>query len=76
MTELERLLITVFEDDLTDLDDGRAFADVQGWDSLKHAELIVGIEERFGVELTREEIERIVSKATLRAVLAEKGHDV
>jgi acyl carrier protein len=56
--------------------DETLFADVAGWDSLKHVELIVGLETRFGIELTADEIERLTSKRAAREILAARRVDV
>lgn len=47
--------------------------DVESWDSLKHMELIVAIEEKFGVQLSFGEIVIMNSVEGIRRVLAEKG---
>ena len=46
--------------------------DVAGWDSLKHIELIVSLEARFGVKFKTYEIGRMESVADLLARLREK----
>ena len=47
-------------------------ADVEMWDSLRHMELIVAIEEKFGLQLEFDEISRMQSLGEIRRVVAEK----
>jgi acyl carrier protein len=75
MTRLEQLLDEIFGDDAATLGDDTRFAALADWDSLKHVELIVGIETRFGIQLESEEVARLTSKAGARDVLAAKGCD-
>jgi acyl carrier protein len=76
MTALDQLLGQIFEECDGGIPDDLPFADAAGWDSLKHAELVVAIEARFGVDLSRDDIVEITSKRALRKLLAGKGHDV
>lgn len=46
------------------------------WDSLKHMELILSIEERFGLTLDGDEIARMISVAEVEEVLRSKGVEV
>jgi acyl carrier protein len=71
MAKLDQLVSDLFDDDDAVADD-TLFADLAGWDSLKHVELIVGLEAKFGIELTAAEIERLTSKRAAREILAER----
>ncbi len=46
------------------------------WDSLKHMEVVVGIEENFGITLEAEEIVTITSVTEIKRVLSAKGIDL
>lgn len=50
-----------------------AMATTDSWDSLRHMELIVAIEETFGIELDGDEIASMRSVAAVEAVLGRKG---
>lgn len=50
-----------------------AMADVPAWDSLAHMELIVSLEEHFGIVLTPDEIVAMTSVAGIKQVLNNKG---
>lgn len=76
MSKLDQLIIELFDDEVTPIDDDTPFADVRGWDSLKHVELIVAFEARFGVELTTQEIERLTCKRAARETLTARHVDI
>jgi len=50
-------------------DDSTSLRDLEGWDSLKHVRLIVGLEERLGAQLEAEEIEGLSTLGDVRRVL-------
>ena len=72
MPTLDQLVRDLFSGDAVTIDDDTPFAAVDGWDSLKHVELIVAIETRFGVELTAEEIEQLTCTRAAREILARR----
>jgi acyl carrier protein len=47
--------------------------DLEGWDSLKHVQLVVGLEGRFKVKLSADEIKAMVTMADIDRILKEKG---
>ena len=49
--------------------------DIEGWDSLKHVLLVVGLENKLNAKLTAEEIQGIVTVDDVGRVLREKGVD-
>jgi acyl carrier protein len=46
--------------------------DIEGWDSLKHVQLILRLEGMLDAKLTAEEIQRIVTLADVGRVLTQK----
>lgn len=73
MAQLRKLMaevLTIPEDEVVD-DLSMSGSDV--WDSLRHMELIVSIEETFEIELTGDEIVDMTSVAAIRSVLSAKG---
>ncbi len=73
MSRLDDLVTEVFDEEADSLGDETPFTDCSSWDSLKHAELVVGIENRFGVDLSADEIRRLTTKRAVRALLAARG---
>jgi acyl carrier protein len=47
---------------------------IKKWDSLAHMNLVVSIEDEFGVQFSDEEIPHLVDFGTVLKVLAEKIH--
>ena len=68
---LNQLVGELFDAD-TPIDDETVFAQCAGWDSLKHVQLVVGVETRFGVELSAVEIAALTCKRAIRDVLAAR----
>ena len=53
LTEVFR---TLFNNSELNLDDELVATDVPGWDSFNHINLIIKIEEEFGIKFTNEEV--------------------
>ena len=49
--------------------------DLEGWDSLKHVLLVVGLENQLNAKLTAEEIQGIITVHDVGRVLREKAVD-
>jgi acyl carrier protein len=69
LTEIFR---DVFEDDDIELHDEMTAADVDGWDSIAHINLIVAIEEGFGVRFSDRELGSLADVGSLRRTLHSK----
>jgi len=63
MTDVRAQLVEVFrdvfDDDTLELFDAMTAADVEGWDSLQHINLIVAVEKTFHVKFAAAEIGRL-----------------
>ena len=70
---VEQLVAEVLQVPPTMVTDSFAMLDVDAWDSLKHMELIVSLEEKFGLQLSFEEIVTMQSVANIKRVLKERG---
>lgn len=46
---------------------------IESWDSLRHMNLVLALEEEFGVELTDDQVVEILSYELIRIVLQEHG---
>jgi len=46
--------------------------DVEGWDSFKQIEIVIAVEERFGVKLKTREVNALSNVGDLAAVIASK----
>ena len=76
MHELEELMTSVLMCEPEDLPQGSILLrDIEGWDSLKHVLLVVGLENRLNAKLTADEIQGIITVDDVGRVLREKGVD-
>jgi acyl carrier protein len=76
MSKLDQIMFELFDEQASGIGDDVLFANCAGFDSLKHVELIVAIEGRFGIDLTAEEIERLTSRRAARAILEARRLNV
>jgi acyl carrier protein len=58
MLELQDVFREVFDNDEIVLGETTSAADIDGWDSMMHINLIVAIEQRFGVRFAAAEISK------------------
>jgi acyl carrier protein len=74
---VDDLLQEIFRDVLNDatleLTDGTTAAELPGWDSLAHINVLFAIEETFSVRFRTEEFARLESIGDLKRTLAAKG---
>jgi len=54
--QLEKIIRDVFDDDEIEISPETTAGDVDGWDSLNHINLIVAVEQHFGVKFATAEI--------------------
>jgi len=45
---------------------------IEAWDSLQHLNLVLALEQEFGIQFTPEEIEQLLSVELIADLLAEK----
>ena len=76
LVELQPVFDEVFASPVTLTADTTA-EDIEQWDSLSHFELIVAIEQRFGVKITSQETRELGTVAAICSLLERKlGPDV
>jgi acyl carrier protein len=46
---------------------------IEGWDSIAHLNLVLALEQEFGIQLLPEEIEQLLSVELVAALLVEKA---
>lgn len=77
MHELQELMTGVLMCEPEDLPQGSMLLrNIEGWDSLKHVLLVVGLEKHLGEKLTAEEIQGIVTVDDVARLLRQKGVNV
>lgn len=70
---VENLLSEVLQIPASKVTEDLAMKDVDAWDSLKHMELIVSLEQSFGIELSFDDIVAMQSVGEIKRVLKERG---
>ena len=70
---LEELFQNVLGDDAIALRDEMTSADVPGWDSVAHVNLMFTIEQTFGVQFKGNELAEFANIGALKAYLARAG---
>ncbi len=72
VAQVQDLLSQVFQVPAAEIRSDLAFGDIPQWDSMGHMDVMVSLEERFGVEVSAETIGELVSVPAICAYLGEK----
>jgi acyl carrier protein len=75
MNRLQETLEEILMCDVGSLPASTPLRDIEGWDSLRHVMLVVGLEKSFGIDLSAEEIQSMATLADIERVLKAKGID-
>lgn len=70
---LERVFRDVFGDEEIVLNDDTTAADIAGWDSLGHINLMFSLEEQFGVQFEGNQLAEFANVGELRRFLDTTG---
>ena len=71
--KIESLLAEVLQIPSNTITNDLAMKNVESWDSLKHMELIVSLEESFGIQLSFEDIVAMQTVGEIKRVLSERS---
>ena len=74
--KLAELLAEIFRLRVPEIQPDLKQTEVETWDSLKQMDLVVSLEQEYGIELDIPDILRMNSVAEIMAVLREKGVDL
>jgi acyl carrier protein len=66
------VMAAVFEVPVDEIIDESSSDNIESWDSLKHMNLIIALEEEFGVQFTDEEIVQMINYALIKLILSKK----
>ena len=70
--KLTKIFRTLFNQDDLVLRDDLAAEDVPGWDSLNHVNLIIQIEQEFGIRFSNEEVTSLQNVGQLQELIEAK----
>ena len=72
LEKLSNIFKILFNRPDLELDDNLSAKNVPGWDSFNHVNLIINIEEEFGVQFTNNEVGGMQNVGSLKTLLASK----
>jgi len=72
MARVAQLAADVFSVPLEQIEPQSSPDNIESWDSIQHLNLVLALEQEFGVEFTPEEIEQLLSIELVAALLEEK----
>jgi acyl carrier protein len=70
---IKKVMSKVFGLDINSITDDASPDTIEQWDSLRHMNLILAIEEEFNIELTEEQAVEILNYKLIESVLKEHG---
>jgi acyl carrier protein len=73
---LEELFAELLQEPVDRMSDETSPKTVKQWDSLKHLDLVMALEEKFGVTFSAAELTALSSLGAARRLLAQKGATV
>jgi acyl carrier protein len=71
--QLRQVLADVLDLEASAIGETASVDTIEQWDSLKHLNLVLALEERFGVTLTEEQTVQILSYRLIKIALEEQG---
>ena len=69
---LDQVFQDVFDDESLQVGDGTTAADVEGWDSLEHIDLMASVEKAFGIRFSMGEITRMKNVGEMADLILKK----
>jgi acyl carrier protein len=72
LSELTQLFRDIFVSDDISLAPQTIAADVPGWDSMKHIEIVIAVEQKYGVRFSSREVDGLRSVRDLADIIARK----
>lgn len=71
-SDLQRLFADIFEIRPEEVTSDSSPDTIETWDSIRHLNLVVALEQEFGVQFEPEEIEQMISVELIADLLTEK----
>lgn len=71
--KLKGLLEKIFDEDFSAISKVENFKELEFWDSLMYVNLVVGIQKDFKIELTKDDIQNLLSVKSIETVLSRYG---
>lgn len=71
---VRNMLAEIFQLPLEEIKTDLAFGDLPQWDSMGHMDVMIGLEDRFGVEINAETIGKLISLPEICTYLEERSN--
>jgi len=71
--KLKEVFKNIFQIETSSINDETSVDTIEKWDSLKHLNLVLALEEAFNITFTEEESVEIMSYPLVKAVLGDHG---
>ena len=69
---IKNVMSAVFEIPVNKIKENASPDTIESWDSLKHMNLVIALEEEFEIEFINDEINEMMNFALIKSVLMEK----
>lgn len=69
--KIKRVMSVVFEIPIESIADDASSDNIENWDSLRHLNLILALEEEFGVSIPDEEVGNLINYKLIELVINE-----
>jgi acyl carrier protein len=74
--DLRQLMADVFGVEVGQITEDASIDTIDAWDSVRHLNLVLALEERFAVSFTEQETVEILNYELIRAILRDHGVDL
>jgi acyl carrier protein len=74
--DLRQLMADVFGVDVGQITEDASIDTIDAWDSVRHLNLVLALEERFAVSFTEQETVEILNYELIRVILRDHGVDL
>lgn len=72
--QVKHVLAGIFNVPVEDLPDDLTFGDIPQWDSMGHMDVMMSLEDKFGIQVTAETIVGLTSLPAIYSYLEQNGH--
>lgn len=69
---IKEVMSSVFDVDIENINEESSQDDIEQWDSMKHLDLIVAIEEEFGITIPIEEVGNMINFKYIKLIVEEQ----
>ena len=74
--QLNNIMSTIFEIPIEEINDESTPDAIESWDSLKHINLVVALEEEFDTEFSSDEILKMTNYSLIKSILIKKMKNI